>query len=265
MKYKMIAVDMDGTLLNSQYKISPRTEAALKKAVESGIIYVTSTGRAMKGVEFVNDLFEKDLPFIIYNGASVVMGKSRKTLFNKFLDFKLASEVFDIGKSRDIPMVILTDKTLLTSSESQAVANYNKYYGMDIHMIDSMVELEGENIYKIFWTDDPEKISGYQDEMLAHFAGSLNCHTSQPIYLEFVSKDAGKGGALKELGKIYGIDRSEIIAVGDGYNDISMLEYAGLGAAMANAPDEIKAFCQHITASNDEDGVAILIEDFLLK
>jgi len=265
MKYKLIAVDIDGTLLNDEFKVSKRTQEAIKKAVEKGIIYVAATGRAMKGAEFVNDMLEKDLPFITYNGATVVMGKSGEVLFNKFIEDSVAREVFDIGYQRGIPMVIWTDNGLWTSSACQQTIDYNKYYGIEINLIDSLDATSGSNVFKIFWVGTDEENQLLQAEMRKRFDGRLNCATSKPEYLEFFSIEAGKEAALEAVGKRYGIDPSEMIAVGDGFNDIPMLEYAGLGVAMGNAPQAVKEASDHTTISNNDDGVAVVIEKFILE
>ena len=265
MKYKLIAADMDGTLLNDDSELSERTKIAITKTAQTGVLFVAATGRAMQGVENINALFGRDMPFIILNGASAVMGKSREVLFRKYMDPVLAKEVYDIGISRDIPIVLWTDKHLWVSREYKATSDYQRAYTADMKIIRDMDELKDEGIYKMIWFDTADNVSRFQIEMNEHFGGKLNCHSSRPIFLEFVSPDADKGSAMAEIGKIYGIDRSEMIAVGDGFNDISMLKYAGLGVAMGNAPDEIKAVCGHVTLSNNEDGVAAVIDEFILS
>jgi len=265
MGYKIIAADMDGTLLNSAGKITENTKQTIKRAIDAGVIYVTATGRSMRGVEFVNDLFDKDLPFILFNGACVMMGKTRKVFFNVFMDFDLAAEVFSLGSQRGYAVVIWTEKGLYTTTEGPDIKRYYLQYGIEMRIIKNLEDLRGENIFKLFWIGPPEEHIINQAQMNDHFAERLNCHTSQPNFLEFVSPDASKGSALEAIGKLMGVDRSEIIAVGDGYNDISMLKYAGLGVAMGNAPDDIKALCGHVTSTNDEEGVAAVLEEFFLK
>jgi len=266
MKYKLIAVDLDGTLLNDESDMTERTKFAIIKAVDAGALFVTATGRAIQGAEFVNEQLSKDMPFIVFNGASVIMGKSRKILFSKFLDKALAKEAYDMGASRATPMVIWTDAGLRVSYDSKGTAEYKeyykKYYYSNQKVIDDIDELEDERIYKIIWFGKRDIILKYQHEMNSHFAERVNCHTSLPEYLEFVSPDADKGAAMEEIGKVYGIDRSEMIAVGDGYNDISMIKYAGLGVAMGNAPGDVKAACDLVTLSNNHDGVAAVIEEY---
>jgi len=264
MRYKLIAADMDGTLLNSESQITRRTIYTAKKAMDAGVLFVVATGRSMRGVEFVNEQFDKDMPFIIFNGASVMMGKSKKVLFNKFLDVDLAMEVYELGQRYDLPIVLWTDKHLWVNRVCGVTERYSRYSNTDLNIITDIGDLAGENIYKLFWVDTVDNISQHQSVMQEHFKERINCHSSRPDYLEFVSPEAGKGGAMAELGRVYGIDRSEMIAVGDGYNDLSMLEYAGLGIAMGNAPDNIKAACQDVTLTNNEDGVAAAIEKHVL-
>ena len=268
MKYKLIAADMDGTLLNDDSVISERTRAAIIKAIEAGALFVTATGRAIQGAEIINDLFEEDMPFVVFNGACAIMGKSRKTLFKVYMDFTLAKEVVAQGKSRSVCMVVWTDiglRKILMENPPEEYLDYNlKYNQVDYKQIIEVDEIADESIYKVLWFGNKEQVREYQEEMNGYFGGRVNCCSSLPELLEFVSPEADKGIALEEIGKHFGIDRSEMIAVGDGYNDISMLKYAGLGIAMGNAPDDVKAACDEVTLSNNNDGLAAVIEKYIL-
>jgi Cof subfamily protein (haloacid dehalogenase superfamily) len=117
----------------------------------------------------------------------------------------------------------------------------------------------------MLWYDDIERINSFERELHGKLGPSVNFHTSQPIYLEFVDRNASKAIALEKLGQYYNIKREEMIAVGDGFNDLSMIEYAGLGVAMENAPDEVKKAADFLTLSNEEDGVAFVIEKFIFN
>lgn len=265
MKYKMIASDLDGTLLDDESILSERTKNAVLMAMDAGALFVMATGRAMSGVEHINALFDRDLPFITLNGAVIIMGKSRKILVNKYLDFALAKDVFNTGVGFDVAVVVWTSRRLWVSREDKATRMYNGRAGKEMMIISDFDELEEEGIFKVLWIDTPENIRRYHHEMKERYNGRLNCYPSQPMFLEFVSPDSDKSTAMEEIGKIYGIDKSEMIAIGDGYNDVSMLEYAGLGVAMDNAPDDVKAVCGYVTLSNNNDGVAAVIEKFILE
>ena len=266
MKYKLLASDLDGTLLNDKSEITERTKTAILKAIQAGVLFITATGRAMSGVEHINALFDRDLPFITLNGAIVCMGKSRKVLVNKYLGNALAKEVFDLGASLGIPVVVWAGKKLCVSRECEETRFYRDIAKTETRIIKEIDELKDEGgVSKVLWIDSPGNISRYHRELGARYSGRLNCYPSRPIFLEFFSTEADKGIALAEIGKIYNIDRSEMIAVGDNFNDVSMLEYAGLGVAMENSESEIKAVCRHVTLSNNEDGVAAVIEKFILE
>jgi len=277
MKYKLIASDMDGTLVNSKSELTERTKSAIIKAVEAGVYFVTATGRPFSNVQIVNNLFDKDMPFIVFNGAAAYMGKSEKLLFERFLDFPLAKEAFDIGQEKGIAQIVWTGPRLWANRRCEETNRYqNLCEGLDMSIVTDLaliktvrwepppVKDEVKGFSKVLWIDHPNTIKKLSVEMCAHFGDRLKCVSSMAHFLEFVSRDAGKGTALAEIGKLLNIDKSEMIAIGDGYNDVCMLEYAGLGVAMENAPEDIKAKCDHITSSNDKDGVAEVIEQFIL-
>lgn len=263
-KYKLIAVDIDGTLLNSRSELAPRVKQAVERAVAANVLFVVSTGRPLCGVERLNLAFDADLPVIAYNGAAVIMSRSKKLLLERNLSPALCREAIGLGLERGASVNIWVNDTLYSASDTEKndvykrISRFEPVLGADI---DDVVK---NGASKVLWCDGAEAISGFQDEMRTHFEGRLNCHTSSPSLLEFVDMDASKARAMEKLGELYGIRRSEMIAVGDGHNDLSMLEYAGLGIAMANAPRAVRDRADYITLSNDEDGVAHVIEKFIL-
>ena len=265
MQYKLIASDMDGTLLNDKSELTERTKTAIIRAVEAGVLFVAATGRAMSGVEFVNALFDADMPFITLNGAVAIMGKSRRIIASTDLDFDLAKETYELGVSRGVSVIVWTGDRLWGCRECEDTIRYQEIACSKMTFISDFNELKGLGISKVLWIDTWQNIEKYRIELVERYKGILNCFPSRPVYLEFVSIDADKGIALEEIAKATGIDRSEIIAVGDGYNDVSMLKYAGLGFAMANAPDDVKAACGRVALSNNEDGVADVIERYILS
>ena len=267
MKYKLIASDMDGTLVNDKSELTERTKSAIIKAVDAGILFITATGRPFSNVQIVNELLKKDMPFIVFNGAAAYMGKSGKLLFERFLDHDLAVEAFEAGQKLGIAQILWTGPRLWANRSCEATEAYHSLCkGLDMTIVTDLTLIKDEvkGISKVLWIDYPENIKRLSIEMNDHFGSRLQCVSSMPHFLEFISNDAGKGTALAEIGKLFNIDRSEMIAIGDGFNDISMLEYAGFGIAVENAPDGVKAVCDHITLSNNEDGVAEVIEKFIL-
>jgi len=267
MKYKLIASDMDGTLLNDDSIMTDRNKNAINKAVDAGVLFVTATGRPFRNTRFVCDALNKDMPFIVLNGAEVFMGKSEKLLFERFLDYDLAMEVFELGQTRGAAQIVWTGPHLWTNRECDETLKYKcrtKSEEMSIVTDLSTIRDKVTGISKILWVDDPENVKVLSDEMNPYFGDKLTCASSLPHLLEFIGNNSGKGAALADVGKLYNIDKSEMIAVGDAYNDVCMIKYAGLGVAVDNAPDDIKAVSDYVTVSNNDDAIADIIEKFVL-
>ena len=268
MKYKLIASDMDGTLVNDRSELTERTKKAILKATDAGVLFVAATGRPFGNVQEFNSILDKDMPFIVFNGAEGYMGKSGKLLFEHFLDFELAKEVFDIGQRLGISQIVWTGPVLWANRRDDATSAYEAVCnGLKMKITEDLAAIKDEvpGISKVLWIDDPKVVKSELIKMKAHFGDKLKCVSSMAHFLEFVSIKAGKGTALTEIGKIFNIDKSEMIAIGDANNDLCMIEYAGLGVAVANASDEIKARSDYVTKSNNEDGVAEVIEKYILS
>ena len=268
MTYKLLAADMDGTLLNDNRELSPRTAAALRKMVEAGIYFVPSTGRPLIRMGMISSLFNEDMPFILYNGAMVVMHLSGEVLHSVSLAQDTAQEVYQLGQDYDMAMALWQNDKLYFNRDCHNTREYVELYSANLNIISGQAQLEslaGQGITKILWIDDPSRVMSYYKKMSAHFGDRLNCHPSRPELLEFVHTAASKAAAMEAIGSRLGVSQAEMIAIGDGYNDLSMLQYAGFSVAMANAPEEIKAVCSHVTGSNNEDGVAAFIEEYLLS
>jgi Cof subfamily protein (haloacid dehalogenase superfamily) len=265
MKYKLMAVDIDGTLLDSHGILTEGTRKAITAGVERGLIFTISTGRPLQGVEYLNGLLSLDLPYITYNGAMVIMGKSKEILYEQKLSPEDSDRIIDLGKKFDTTIIIWADNKLFVTELNERVQKYKEISKVEPVLINDLHELLKAGVTKILWYDEIDKIEKYQSEVGKYLGDSVNFHTSRPMFLEFVDKRASKAIAMERLGEHFGIVRSEMIAIGDGFNDLSMIEYAGLGVAMANAKDAIKEKADFITLSNDEDGVAHVINKFILK
>jgi len=270
--YKLLAVDIDGTLLDSEGKLRSETEEAIKQGLKRGMIFAISTGRPVQGVQAFIDRFGVDLPVIAYNGAMVVLGKSRKILYKCSMNTEDAVEIINLGNKYGTCVFAWADDRLFANNLGERAYEYSKISGVPPVILESAESVAALGVMKVLWYDTVEAIGEYKKKLDEYFrldahraiGDNVNYHTSQPYFLEFVDKRASKAKALEKLGEHFGIDRSEIIAVGDGFNDLSMIEYAGLGVAMGNAHASIKEKADYITLSNDENGVAHVIHKFIL-
>ena len=265
MAYKLMAVDIDGTLLDSNGVLTEKTKEAIIAGVEKGLIFTISTGRPLQGVENINRLLNLDLPYITYNGAMVIMGKSKEILYEQRLSPEDAEQIIELGEKYGTTIVVWADNKMFVKEIDEKVLDYKKISNVEPTVIDDLREAVKAGATKILWYDEIDKINKYRTEVGKYLSDGVNFHPSRPIFLEFVDKKASKAIAMEKLGEHFGIKRSEMIAVGDGYNDLSMIEYAGLGVAMGNAEEEIKKKADYVTLSNDEDGVAHVINKFVLN
>ena len=264
MLYKLMAVDIDGTLLDSNGNLTNETIKAIRLGVEKGLIFTICTGRSIQGVKKLNDMIGLDLPYITYNGAMVVKGKSREILHEQKMSYSDAKTVYELGEKNNTTIVVWNDNKLYVNKMNEMVFKYGEINDTKAILIHNIDEVVKNGATKILWYDEARVIEKFEKEVGKYLGCSINYHTSRPIFLEFVDVNASKAIALERLRAYFGIKQSEIIAVGDGANDISMIEYAGLGIAMDNASQVVKQKADYITLSNDEDGVAHVIYKFIL-
>ena len=268
---KIIALDLDGTLLNSNKELTSRTSAALSRAAEAGVYIVPTTGRFYGGMP--EEI--RQLPFIKYavtiNGAQVADVRSGKVIYRAEMPYAQAVEImtfldrypviYDCYQDNDAWM---TEKLKMRIDETVASPHYRKMLHELRKPVDELKQALFErkrDVQKVqFFTNRPEVRSFLMEELPRRFE-NLCITSSTPDNVEINHKNANKGGALLALAEYLGVKREEILAFGDGLNDVSMLKEAGIGVAMANASDEVKKFADKIAPSCDEDGVAKVIEE----
>lgn len=263
MKYKLIAVDMDGTLLNSKGEITEKTMAAIRNAVDQGIILVISTGRPIQGVEKYNGLLDLRGPVITYNGAMIVDAPTREVLFRQELSRDDAKRIWELGRKYDTTMCIWSNNQLYSNQWNDKIHDYKKLSGVEPILIKDFDTLSEQGITKILWYDEVKRVGEFLNELSPEMFSEVSYCTSKPSFLEFFSSKVSKSVALEKIGEIYNITREEMIAIGDGLNDLGMIQYAGLGVAMGNAEEEVKKHAQLVTKTNDEEGVRVVIEKYL--
>lgn len=265
MNYRLMAVDIDGTLLNSEGIITEKVKNAIKLAVEKGLVFTLSTGRPIQGVRPIAQELDIDLPIITYNGAMVIKGKSEEILYECKMSYNDAKTIYDLGIKLNTTIMVWVNNKLYSNRINERTKKYSLLSKTTPVQITDVEGLLSQGPSKILWYDEVDVINNYINIASNHVGKEVVFHTSRPWFLEFVDRHSTKAIAMQKLGEYYKISSEEMIAVGDGFNDLSMIEYAGLGIAMANAEDRIKKSANHITLSNDEDGVAHVIYEFILN
>lgn len=264
MQYKLLAADMDGTLLDPNKNIRAETVAAIHRATDAGVIFTIATGRPIQGIEKYSRLPWPNAPIVTYNGSVILSPDRKAVLYEKTLEESTAAELIAYGKQWGALPFIWSKGKVYVFEESETTARYAANSNSTPVLIKDEDALIRQGITKILWQDDAPQIEDYQQRLQTILTGNVTYCTSSPHYLEFFHSDVSKGNALQFLSEFCNISPAEIIAIGDEMNDIPMLEYAGLGVAMGNATDAVKARADFVTLTNEEDGVAHVIDRFLL-
>lgn len=266
MNYKLVALDLDGTLLNSDKNISKRNLEAIKKANENGVKVVIITGRernAFSTAPYMEQLGIKELTGY-YQGSLVVDEFSGEQMCACTLQKNDCNDIYMDAVRRKLNMLVYRGSNAYAETYDEYSVRYEKHNKTKIIELDSIEELvnSDENL-KILITVSPGEVGKNFEFFFNKYSKRMNVVTSSKHYIEFTHKDASKGNALKFIASRYKTDRSRIIAMGDQLNDMSMIDFAGMGVAMGNAVDEVKKKADFVTVSNDDDGVAFALEQIL--
>ena len=270
--YKLIASDMDETLLNDHHEICQRNIDLILKAKEKGVKFVPATGRGFMSIQ--NDLKtlglydEVDEYVISFNGGALTENKNNRLMFFEGLSFDKVKEIFEFGLTKDVCQHIYTKDKVYVYNLSKSEAERIEKQKVDCIIMEenTMDFLRDEPISKILYqnTDVPYLMS-LEPEMEHIWKGECAVSYSSNRYMEFNKIGVDKGQGLKHLADLLGIDISETIAVGDNYNDMSMLKVAGLSVAVGNAVEDVKEMCDVVThLDNNEGAIAEIIERYIL-
>ena len=264
-RYKMIAVDIDGTLLNDEKKITPKTLQALKKAQEKGIALTICSGRNISGIEEYMELLKPEGPVICTNGAIILSPGGKETLFSCTMDKADAEKVYRLGLELGATMLIWCGNAFYTNELNERSYGYKRYSCLEPVLLEDFGRLNGKGITKILYCSEPDIVNGYLEKVdsLQHMDGILPNTTyckSLPIFLEFFNSKVSKGNALEAAASYLGIQMKDVIAFGDGMNDCPMIKKAGLGIAMGNSHRTLKGAAAFVTLDNNNDGIAYALE-----
>lgn len=264
MAIKLIAVDLDGTLLNSNHEISDYNYSVIKEAERRGIAVVISTGRLYSSLYKYKEKLNLKTPVICYNGAKVVDGRDDSTIFERTIDEDVVKKVIKIAREKDVHLNLFQDEKWYVECRRDEVETYRNSSGLSYHLAD-FDKMEKLNVTKLMFVGENGILKEIEKIVKTELGNFVYTAFSKPYFFEILDCKVSKGEALKKIAEQYEIRREEIMAFGDGYNDIEMLQYAGLGVAMGNAPEEMKEMFENIAETCDNDGVGKFIENYIFK
>lgn len=268
MTIKLIAIDIDGTLVDSQKRLHQATIDTIEKAKAKGIKVVLCTGRPLTGVhQYLEPLnIAGDDQYVVTFNGSLAQSVSGNVIVNHNISTEDYIDLESLARKMHVHFHMETKNFIYTANRD--ISGYTIAESFLVRMpirYRTPEEITDDlTIAKGMFVDDPEILSKFVANFPEEYKERFYVVQSEPYFFEAMNKKASKGNAIKELAETLGIAQNEVMAIGDQGNDLTMVTYAGTGVAMGNAIDELKATAQYVTKTNDEDGVAFAIEKFAL-
>ena len=277
MKYKMVCIDMDGTLLNRRKRISKINKKTIKEAHDRGVEIVVTTGRLYNNAAYFSKILGVNSPVIAANGAIVIDQKTNEIIYEQEIPTDTCIKVLEILQKNKVYFHFNTTSTIYCNNFLSKLATriyMSKHVNFENMEVSYKVIKKNTNWLNIFKIEEGRiakciAVSPYKEKIIStrkelDSLGLVKTFASGKHSIEINFNKVSKANAIKALLEKYGIDRSELMCIGDSENDISMIEFSGLGIAMGNAIDSLKKVADYITDTNNNDGVAKAIQKFIL-
>lgn len=263
-KIKLVAVDLDDTLLSRDFQLEERVKEAVAAVRSAGVMFTISTGRMYRSALPFARKLGIDLPLITYHGALIKNSLSGEVLLDLPLPLPYAREIIARIHQLGYHLNGYLDDRLLVERDTPEGRRYAEIAGVEAEVVGDLLEYLDRDPTKILTIAEEPLLDLLGKEMVPLYEGRVHVVKSKPHFLEFSHPRANKGDALAYLAGLFGVQREEIMAVGDSYNDLEMLEYAGLGVVVANARDDVKRKAGYVTAAPNGDGVVEALKKFVL-
>lgn len=264
--FRAIALDLDGTLTNHDKVVTPRTRQALLQAESKGAIIILASGRPTYGIVPVAECLELEKRggyILSYNGGNIVNAKTGEKLFSQFLPDTVIPILYKYAREHGYALLGYAGNEIITEMpDDQYVKEESRINKMNIRQVDNLLETLEPHPTKLLMTGDPTDMLKAEEELVEILGEKMDIFRSAPFFLELVPKGIDKAQSLLRLLSKIDLTPADLMAFGDGYNDLSMLKLAGVGVAMANAAPEVRADADYVTLSNEEDGVAAALLHF---
>mgnify|MGYP001028815229 CR=1 FL=1 len=266
--YEMIVLDLDGTLTNRDKVVTPRTKAALMKAQERGKKVVLASGRPTQGVMPLAKelrLDEYSGYILSFNGGRIINCKTGETVFARSLPVSANKKIIGLAEEHQVDIATYEGSRIISSNpESPYGKLESRINGMELWKPEDMKEYVNFEVPKFLMMEDGDYLAMVEPKVKAAMGKNFSIYRSDPFFLEVLPKGIDKAQSLERLLEVLGLTKEQMIACGDGYNDLTMIKYAGLGVAMENAVLPVRSAADYITASNNDDGVGLVVEKFML-
>lgn len=265
MPIKLLASDLDGTLIADMRSVPKRTRAAIETAMARGVRVTIATGREWGGLtQRFASVLELNTPIICYQGALIIDPQTNETIASEGLSLPLTRRLIDLARLHRLSLHLFLNGKTYTEFPTEQSRSIMGYVGSDIIEVDDLKQAITASPIKAMIVHPPAEVEGLLGRLQAALGKDLSVFRSLEPLIEVTSAQVSKGRALANLADYYGFAQSEVMAIGDQDNDIDMIEWAGLGVAMGNASPGAKAVADYIVPPISEEGAASAIERFVL-
>lgn len=267
MKEKVLVLDIDGTLTNSKKEITAATKAAILGVLERGHKVILASGRPTPGMRrYEEELeLEKNGGYLLsFNGGRIIECRSGEVVYQRTLPATIIPRLYSFAKKNGCGLVTYFGDGILSAFEpDQYVELESKINGMPVRVVEDFVDFVDFEVNKCLLTADVDRAPELEKQLQEKYGDIVSVYRSEPFFIEVMPKNVDKATSLDRMLQSIGLTREDAICCGDGYNDISMIQYAGMGVAMGNAQPAVKEAADYITASNDEDGLVQVMDKFM--
>ena len=268
MGYEIIALDIDGTLTDSHRELTPRTINTLIEAQKRGKKVILASGRhncGMRSIAETLKLDEYEGYIMAFNGGKIINASTNEVIYSVNFPRKYIASVLDSIKGSGLTVITYDDeKIIMDKTENEYTYIEAKIVNMEYKKVDDILSYVDFEINKMLLVGDPKVINEYERILVDKFKGYFDVFKSCPFFLELMPFGVNKGASLSRFLPEIGYTRENLIACGDSYNDMTMIGYAGLGVCMKNGEKDVKKIADVIAESNDDDGVAKIVEQYML-
>ena len=263
MDYKLVAMDLDGTLLSDELEITDRDRQAVKRLLDNDIKLILASGRPMQSMLNYAKQLDVDLPLVSSNGALVYNIKEDNISFKTLIPTEVTKEIIAYAKERSFPLSIYTKEEIITLDDKMAQGHL-EHEGIEAKKVDSITELEKDVVKILFYLEDKVLRTEVKSYLTQEYKDLLYITQSEEGFFEIMNQKSSKGKAIKYMMEDMEIPVERTVAIGNNYNDLTMFEVVGLSIATANAPTEVKKRVDYVTKEPTDSGVAHAVDKFIL-
>jgi Cof subfamily protein (haloacid dehalogenase superfamily) len=265
---RILALDLDDTLLRSDLSISFRTRNVIKKAASQGVVVVLASGRVPAAMERFSKLLKmhKKPGYLICNNGTIVQeSHTGNRISETWLNSAAALAAYDLAVAEGFAVQLYEEDVMYVSRDNEYTRYDQKLTGLRQVVVENFRDMIEEGCYKLLIPGDPMLLRPLESIIRTYLGNDITLFSSKPYFLEVLPKNTDKGTALALIAETLGVNREAVLAIGDSMNDEAMIRWAGMGVAMANSDERIKNIASLVTEkNNDDDGVAEVIEKYVL-